>query len=67
MATVWKCPLHIKSLTVGDPKGTRRSSAVINAKYNGQALVGGFDVEGNPDPAGLSFCDKNRPDLNRCD
>jgi len=40
---------------------------VITAKYNGQALVGGFDAEGNTDPAGANFCDKNRPDLNQCD
>ena len=40
---------------------------VITTKYNGKALVGGFDTEGNPDPAGLNFCDKNRPDLNKCD
>jgi hypothetical protein len=40
---------------------------VITAQYNGQALSGGFDVEGNADPAGLNFCDKNRPDLNQCD
>lgn len=40
---------------------------VITAKYNGEALVGGFDSEGNADPAGPNFCDKNRPDLNKCD
>jgi hypothetical protein len=40
---------------------------VITAKYNGEALVGGFDAEGNADPAGANFCDKNRPDLNQCD
>ena len=40
---------------------------VITAKYKGEAQVGGFDSEGNPDPAGLNFCDKNRPDLNKCD
>jgi len=40
---------------------------VITAKYNGQDQVGGFDLEGNSDPAGLNFCDKNRPDLNQCD
>jgi len=40
---------------------------VITAKYNGKDLVGGFDAEGNTDPAGLNFCDKNRPDLNQCD
>jgi hypothetical protein len=40
---------------------------VITAKYNGEALVGGFDGEGNADPAGPNFCDKNRPDLNKCD
>jgi hypothetical protein len=40
---------------------------VITAKYNGEALVGGFDTEGNTDPAGLNFCVKNRPDLNQCD
>ena len=40
---------------------------VITAKYNGEAQVGGFDPEGNPDPAGLNFCDKNRSDLNQCD
>jgi len=40
---------------------------VITAKYNAEALVGGFDAEGNPDPAGPNFCDKNRPDLNKCD
>jgi hypothetical protein len=40
---------------------------VITAKYNGEALVGGFDAEGNADPAGANFCDKNRPDLNQCE
>ena len=40
---------------------------VITAKYNGEALTGGFDTEGNADPTGLNFCDKNRPDLNKCD
>lgn len=40
---------------------------VISAKYNGEPLVGGFDAEGNTDPAGLNFCDKNRKDLNQCD
>ena len=40
---------------------------VITAKYNGEALVGGFDTEGNADPAGMNFCDKNREDLNKCD
>ena len=40
---------------------------VITAKYNGEALVGGFDAEGNVDPAGANFCDKDRPDLNQCD
>ena len=40
---------------------------VITAKYNGQDLTGGFDVEGNADAAGINFCDKNRPDLNKCD
>ena len=40
---------------------------VITATYTGQALSGGFDVEGNADPAGPNFCDKNRPDLNQCD
>lgn len=39
----------------------------ITAKYNGQTLVGGFDAEGNTDPKGLNFCDKNRPDLNQCE
>ena len=40
---------------------------VITAKYNGEALIGGFDAEGNPDPAGANFCDRNRPDLNQCE
>lgn len=40
---------------------------VITAKYNGEPLIGGFDPEGNADPAGTNFCDKNRPDLNQCD
>jgi hypothetical protein len=40
---------------------------VITAKYNGETLTGGFDAEGNADPAGTNFCDKNRPDLNQCD
>lgn len=40
---------------------------VITAQYNGEDLVGGFDTEGNADPAGLNFCDKDRPDLNKCD
>ena len=40
---------------------------VITAKFNGEALVGGFDAEGNADPAGMNFCDKNREDLNKCD
>jgi hypothetical protein len=40
---------------------------VITASYNGEALTGGFDVEGNADPDGANFCDKNRPDLNQCD
>ncbi len=40
---------------------------VITAKYNGEALTGGFDMEGNADPAGTNFCDKDRPDLNQCD
>jgi len=40
---------------------------VITAMYNGEALVGGFDAEGNADPAGANFCDKNRPDLNQCE
>jgi len=40
---------------------------VITAKFNGEAVIGGFDAEGNADPAGLNFCDKNREDLNQCD
>ena len=40
---------------------------VITAKYNGEALVGGFDTEGNADPAGMNFCDKDHPELNKCD
>ena len=40
---------------------------VITAKYNGEALTGGFDTGGNADPAGHNFCDKNREDLNKCD
>lgn len=40
---------------------------LITAKYNGKALVGGFDATGNPDPAGSNFCAKDRPDLNKCD
>jgi hypothetical protein len=40
---------------------------VITATYNGEQLAGGFDAEGNPDPTGTNFCDKNRPDLNQCD
>ena len=40
---------------------------VITAKYNGKALIGGFDATGNPDPAGSNFCAKDRPDLNKCD
>ena len=40
---------------------------VITAKYNGEQLAGGFDAEGNADPAGTNFCDKNRPDLNQCE
>jgi hypothetical protein len=40
---------------------------VITAMYNGKALVGGFDATGNVDPAGLNFCAKDRPDLNKCD
>ena len=40
---------------------------VITARYNGEQLTGGFDAEGNADPAGTNFCDKNRPDLNKCD
>jgi len=40
---------------------------VITAKFQGQALVGGFDTEGSSDPTGLNFCDKDRPDLNKCD
>ena len=40
---------------------------MITAKYNGEALVGGFDAEGNADAAGANFCDKNHPELNKCD
>ena len=40
---------------------------VITAKYNGEAQIGGFDMEGNPDPAGPNFCDNKRPDLNQCE
>jgi len=40
---------------------------VITATYDGQALVGGFDTSGNPDPAGANFCAADRPDLNQCD
>ena len=40
---------------------------VITAKFKGEALVGGFDAEGNANPAGMNFCDKNREDLNKCD
>jgi len=40
---------------------------VITAKFNGEALVGGFNAQGDADPAGANFCDKNRPDLNQCD
>jgi len=40
---------------------------VITATYDGEQLTGGFDAEGNSDPAGTNFCDKDRPDLNQCD
>ncbi len=40
---------------------------VITAKYNGEAVTGGFDMEGNADATGTNFCDKGRPDLNQCD
>ena len=39
----------------------------ITAAYDGQALVGGFDAGGKPDPAGSNFCAADRPDLNKCD
>ncbi len=40
---------------------------VVTAKFAGQDLKGGFDTEGNADPVGLNFCNKDRPDLNQCD
>lgn len=39
----------------------------ITAQYNGAALVGGFDDNGNADPAGANFCDAQRPDMNKCE
>lgn len=38
----------------------------ITAKYNGQALVGGFDANGAPSDSGSNFCWSKRPDLNQC-
>lgn len=39
----------------------------ITARFSGTELKGGFDAQGNADPTGANFCDKNRTDLNQCD
>ena len=38
----------------------------ITADYNGTALTGGFDSNGNPSASGANFCWSGRPDLNQC-
>ena len=39
----------------------------ITASYDGNALVGGFDAAGMPDPSGPNFCAADRPDMNKCE
>lgn len=39
----------------------------ITASYDGNALVGGFDAAGMPDPTGPNFCAADRPDMNKCE
>ena len=38
---------------------------IVTALYKGKPVVGGFTVDGKPDPAGLNFCAADRPDLNK--
>ena len=39
---------------------------VITGTFKGVALIGGFTVDGKPDPKGTNFCAADRPDLNKC-
>ncbi|MBF0427653.1 MAG: hypothetical protein HQL94_01910 [Magnetococcales bacterium] len=59
------CMANAMNACANDRVDITKSKKIV-AKFNGAALVGGFNDAGDADPKGANFCAKARPDFNKC-